>query len=187
MLGNLIARIRTEKGITKTELSKLTGINIGHLSHIENGTRNPSPKLLKTITNALNVPFEPLYQTYDKELQDLQNEYHYTNYIPYNQIPAFSDFNLIDCPANFSNASFAFKAPDNSMEPVIKEHAYAFVELNAIVNHKEIGLFKVNDKFMIRKLIYKKDHFVLKPQNSMFKDTIVSDADEFSIIGKIYV
>ena len=30
MLGNLITRIRTEKGISKTDLSKATGINVGH-------------------------------------------------------------------------------------------------------------------------------------------------------------
>lgn len=160
---------------------------MGHLSHIEKGERNPSTKTLKTITSALGVPFEMLYYTFDKELKEPQIERNYINYVSYSQIPAFTDFDLIDCPANFANASLAFKAPDNSMEPMIKEHSYAFVELNAIVNHKEIGLFKVNDKFVIRKLIYKKDHFILKPNNSMYKDTVIGDSDEFSIIGKIYV
>ena len=35
MIGNMIAMIRKEKGITKTDLAKITGINIGHLTHIE--------------------------------------------------------------------------------------------------------------------------------------------------------
>ena len=42
MLGNLLAKIRKEKNITKTELSTLTDINVGHLTHIEKGDRNPS-------------------------------------------------------------------------------------------------------------------------------------------------
>ena len=30
MIGDMIAKVRTEKGMTKTELAKLTDINIGH-------------------------------------------------------------------------------------------------------------------------------------------------------------
>ena len=37
MIGDMIAKVRKEKGITKTELARITGINIGHLTHIEKG------------------------------------------------------------------------------------------------------------------------------------------------------
>lgn len=47
MIGDMIAKVRKEKGMTKTELAKITGINIGHLTHIEKGERNPSHKALK--------------------------------------------------------------------------------------------------------------------------------------------
>ena len=187
MLGNLIERIRKEKCITKTDLSKVTGINIGHLTHIEKSTRNPSHKLLKTITTALNIPYESLYHTYDKELDDKQIEYNYINHIPYSKIPACSNIDLIDCPANFSNASFAFKAPDNSMNPVIKKNSYVFVEINGLVKNKDIGLFNINNEFVIRKLIYKKNNFILKANDKSFNDIHISDFDDFSIIGKIYV
>ena len=40
MIGDMIAKVRKEKGITKTELARITGINIGHLTHIEKGERN---------------------------------------------------------------------------------------------------------------------------------------------------
>ena len=50
MIGDMIAKVRKEKGMTKTELAEITGINIGHLTHIEKGERNPSHKALnKTI------------------------------------------------------------------------------------------------------------------------------------------
>ena len=42
MIGDLIAKIRKDKKISKTDLAKATNINIGHLSHIEYGERNPS-------------------------------------------------------------------------------------------------------------------------------------------------
>lgn len=187
MLGNLISRIRKEKGISKTDLSKATGINIGHITHIEKNTRKPSHKLLKTITEALNIPYQSLYCTYDKELDDKQIEYDYVNYVPYNKIMACTNIELIDCPANFANASFAFKAPDDSMSPIIKQNSYVFVEINGSVKHKEIGLFSVNNEIIIRKLLYKKDSFTLKAMDKSVEDIHISKSDNFLIIGKIYV
>lgn len=188
MLGNLIERIRVEKGISKTELAKSTGINIGHLTHIEKGNRKPSHKALKNISDSLGVPYQPLYNTYDKDLDENQLEYKYINHVVYNKIPAISDIDsYIDCPMNFSNASFALRVPDNSMSPILKENSYAFVEINGLVHNKEIGLFKVNDELVMRKLFYKKDHFVLKANDKKIKDITISDNDNFQIIGKIYI
>lgn len=72
MLGNMIARIRREKHMTKQEISGLTNINIGHLTHIEKGNRNPSHKALKLICKAFNIPYQPLMYMYDKTLNDEQ-------------------------------------------------------------------------------------------------------------------
>ena len=188
MLGNLIARIRKEKGITKTHLANSTGINVGHLTHIEKNTRRPSHSALKNIATALGVPAQPLFYTYDKEIDEKQKNSNYINNIYYNKIPAVSNIDFyIDCPANYSNASFAYKMPDNSMEPSILEGSYAFVEVNGLVRNREIGLFKLNDKFIIRKLLYKKDKFVLTANNSNFNDIKISNSDDFKIIGKIYI
>lgn len=93
----------------------------------------------------------------------------------------------MDCPANFSNASFALKVQDNSMSPTIKGNSYVFVEMNAPIKNKEIGLFKLNDDFIIRKLFYKKDNFILKALDKNIKDITISNDDDFQIIGKIYI
>ena len=60
MIGDMIAKIRKEKHMTKTELARRTGINIGHLTHIEKGERNPSQNALKNICKALDTPYQPL-------------------------------------------------------------------------------------------------------------------------------
>ena len=65
MIGDMIAKARKEKRMTKTELARLTEINIGHLTHIEKGERNPSHKALKKICKALDVPYQQLMYTYD--------------------------------------------------------------------------------------------------------------------------
>lgn len=188
MIGNMISKIRKEKGITKTQLASETDINIGHLTHIEKGERNPSHKALKSICSALNIPYQQLLYTYDKTLSEEQIEYGYINHVNYNQIPAISKIDeYINCPADFSDASFAYKVPDTSMAPLFKEGSYAYIQINGLVEHKSIGLFKLNGEFMIRRLLYKKDKFVLRADNKDIKDITINNKDSFQIIGRVYV
>ena len=72
MIGDMIAKARKEKGMSKTELARLTDINIGHLTHIEKGERNPSHKALKNICKALNIPYQQLmFYHYMKKFPNL--------------------------------------------------------------------------------------------------------------------
>ena len=188
MIGKMLSKIRKEKRITKTKLAELTDINIGHLTHIEKGERNPSHKALKSICKALDVPYQELLYTYDKELSDEQIEYGYINHISYNKVPAISNLeNFIDCPSNFSNASFAYKVPDNSMEPLLAKDNFVFVEQNTLLSNKDVGLFFYNGKYLIRHLLYKKGKFALKAENKELKDINIGNSDNFYIIGKIYL
>ena len=188
MIGSMISKIRKEKGITKTKLADLTEINIGHLTHIEKGERNPSHKALKSICSSLNIPYQQLLYTYDKHLSEEQKDLNYLDYISYNTIPAVSKIDsYIACPSEFSNASFAYKVSDNAMAPIIKENTYAFIEINGLLSHKDIGLFKLNNEFLIRKLFFKQGKFVLKANNKEIKDITVSSSDKFQIIGKVYI
>ena len=190
MIGNMIAMIRKEKGITKTDLAKITGINIGHLTHIEKGERNPSHKALYSICEALDIPFEELLHTYDKTLSIEQEKYNYLKYIPYDKVPVFSGLNsFVECPSKFTNASFAYTIPDNSMEPVFTKGSNVFIEIAGLLENKDYGLFKVNNDFLIRKLLYRKSGFVLRAENKNLEieDITVTDLNEFEIIGKIYM
>ena len=188
MLGNLLSKIRKEKHITKTELSNLTGINIGHLTHIEKGNRNPSFSTLNTICNSLKIPTRPVSDTYYKTLTDEQLEYKYINYLPYNKIPAISSIDTyIECPYDFSNATFAFKMPDSSMIPLFTKNSYVFIEPCGSLENKDIGLFKYNNEFLIRRLIYKNGKFILKANNKNYKNIRITPSDDFIIIGKAYI
>lgn len=185
MIEKLITRIREEKGMTKTELCRSLGVHVGHLTHMELGTRKPSYKLLKVMAKALGIPFQPIYHTLNEELDEQQIEYNYTNYVEYKKIPAFSDFDFVECPEKCSNASFAYRVPDDTMAPLLPQNSYAFIEINAPVKHKEVGLFKVDDEFLIRKLFYKKGNFILKAANKSAEDIVITENTNFSIIGKI--
>lgn len=61
MIGNMLAKARKDKGMTKTDLAKVTDINIGHLTHIEKGERNPSHKALKVICKAIRNSLSTTY------------------------------------------------------------------------------------------------------------------------------
>ena len=190
MIGSMIAKIRKEKGITKTELAEITGINIGHLTHIEKGERNPSHKALYSICEALNIPFEELLHTYDKTLSSDQEKYDYLKYVPYDKVPVFSGLeDFVQCPSKYTNASFAYKVPDNSMEPLFLKGTHVFVEIAGLLENKDYGLFNVDGKFLIRKLLYRKGGIVLRAENKdlEIEDILVPDLKHFEIIGKIYV
>ncbi len=186
MIGDMIAKVRKEKGMTKTELAKLTDINIGHLTHIEKGERNPSHKALKNICRALDIPYQQLMYTYDKQISEEQETYGFINHISYNKVLAVNNLNdFIDCPSNMPSASLAAKVSDDSMEPKLKKGDFAFIEFNSLLENKEVGLFNINNKIIIRRFVIRRGKIILKPDNKDFDEIEVRDSDKFYIVGKI--
>lgn len=186
MIGDMIARIRKDKKMSKTKLADETGINIGHLTHIEKGERNPSHKALRSICKALDVPYQPLMYTYDKELSDDQEFYKAPNHISYNKVLAIDSINsFIECPPTLPSSAIAVKIPDNAMEPKLKKGVYAFVELNSPLNNREIGIFEFDNKIVIRRFIVRRDKLVLRADNKDFEEISIYENDKFNIIGKI--
>lgn len=186
MIGDMIAKVRKEKGMTKTELARLTDINIGHLTHIEKGERNPSHKALKNICKALDIPYQQLMYTYDKQISEEQESYGAINHISYNKVLAVNKLeDFINCPASMPSASIAVKVNDNSMEPTLSKNSFAFVEFNSLLNNKEIGLFSINGKVLIRRLMVKKTKMLLRADNKSVEDIDVTKSNDFYIIGKI--
>ena len=186
MIGNMIARIRKEKEVSKTELAKLTHINIGHITHIEKGERNPSHKALRSICKALDVPYQPLMFTYDKELTDDQEFYKAPYHIAYDKVLAVDSVSkLIDCPETLPNAALAIKIPDDSMGAKFPKGAYAYVELNTPLSHRDFGVVEYKNKIYIRRFIIRRDKLVLRPENDNYEEISIFEGDDYTIIGKI--
>ena len=186
MLGSMISKIRKEQHMTKVELAKRTGINIGHITHIEKGERNPSHKALKSITTALNVPYQIITHLYDKVVTEDDKRCEMINHLSFNKVLAIDSYsNFIDCPSSASNASVALKIQDNVMEPTFKKGTYAFLELNVPLKNKDIGLFKYNNEFLVRRFIIRKDYLALRAENKKYDDIKLSEDDDFTIIGRI--
>ena len=186
MIGDMIAKIRKEKGMSKTELAKLTDINIEHLTHIEKGERNPSHKALKNICQALGVPYQQLMYTYDKQISESQENYNVVDHISYNRVLAVDSINgFIECPASAPSSSIAVKVKDDSMNPTYKKNSYVFVEYNSPLNNKDVGLFSLNDEILIRRFFSKRGKISLKADNDEIAEISVQSSDKFYIVGKV--
>lgn len=186
MIGGMLAKARKAKGMTKTELARLTDINIGHLTHIEKGERNPSHKALKNICKALDIPYQQLMFTYDKTINEEQESYNVVKHISYDKLLAVDSIGgFIDCPADMPSAAIAIKVPDDSINKYFEKGTYAFVEFNSPLNSKDYGLFNLNGEILMRKFYDKKGKITLKSDNPEYKDIQVSNSDTFYIIGKI--
>ena len=188
MIGDMIAKARKEKGMTKTELARLTDINIGHLTHIEKGERNPSHKALRNICRALNIPYQQLMFTYDKCVNEEHESYNLVKHISYNKLIAVDNIGgFIDCPPDVPSSAVALKVRDDSMAPTIAKNSYVFVEFNSPLENKEFGLFSYNDKIVIRKFMTRNGKITLKALKDGVEDIKVADNDTFYIIGKVFV
>lgn len=53
-IGKRIAELRTEKGITQTQLAELTGLKQGNIARIESGKYNTGQDILSSIAKALD-------------------------------------------------------------------------------------------------------------------------------------
>lgn len=186
MIGGMLAKARKAKGMTKTELARLTDINIGHLTHIEKGERNPSHKALKNICKALDIPYQQLMYTYDKTINEEQESYNVVKHISYDKILAVNSIDsFIDCPSDMPSAAIALKMPDDSMNKSFEKGSYIFIEFNSPLNSKDYGLFNYNDQILIRRFYDKRGKITLKAENPDCKDIQVSNNDTFYIIGKV--
>ena len=186
MLGEMIAFIRKDKNLTKAGIARGTNINIGHLTHIEKGERNPSHKVLKTMCKTMGIPYRPLMYTYDKELTEEHLSYKVVSHTPYDKIPTFDALgSLIDCPPTYPGASIAVKINDTSMEPKLKKDSYAYIEFNTPLDNRDIGLFSYQGQLLIRRFIIRKDGVVLRAEDKEIKDICLDPKENFYIVGKV--
>ena len=69
IVGDVIARFRSEKDITQEVLSGLSDIGRTHLSAIERGTRKPTLETLYRISNALDIPMSTIVIAIEAEIE----------------------------------------------------------------------------------------------------------------------
>jgi transcriptional regulator with XRE-family HTH domain len=59
-LGNRVRGLRRERGWKQVEMAEMLGIDRSYLSEIENGKKDPSLRVLKTIADGFKVSLSQL-------------------------------------------------------------------------------------------------------------------------------
>lgn len=60
-LKNNLRELRTEKGLSQTQLAEMVGVSRNTISSIETGQFNPTAKLALVLCIALNKKFEDIF------------------------------------------------------------------------------------------------------------------------------
>ncbi|MCL1039530.1 helix-turn-helix domain-containing protein [Shewanella submarina] len=55
-IGKALALCRTQKGMTKTNLSQLANVSVSYLTLLEQGKRDPNLSTINQICQAMNIP-----------------------------------------------------------------------------------------------------------------------------------
>ncbi|WP_096188398.1 helix-turn-helix domain-containing protein [Evansella halocellulosilytica] len=75
MIGDMIKHKRKERGLSLSELSRMTGVSKSYLSYIERGLKkNPSIIIVKKIFSTLDLPLSIL-NSYDYFFEDYEERH----------------------------------------------------------------------------------------------------------------
>ena len=189
MLGKLIKSIRTKKHMTKTSIAKEIGVDTGYLTHIENGDRKPTVKVLQDICKAIDVPYQKFLTNYNSKLTQEAIDYEIFAHTAEDRIlliDDIKDLHFMKCPPGLNSVSFGIRLNDDSMNTIFDKYSYVFVDFGAPLKASDIGLFYLNGQILIRRLfIYDKNHISLYADNPDYSNIKVKKNDVFYIIGKI--
>ena len=62
-LGSSLRRLRLDRGLNLEELSRLSGVGISTLSHVENGNRDPKLSTISRLLKALRADLNDLLES----------------------------------------------------------------------------------------------------------------------------
>ncbi len=188
-LGQLVKRLREEKGLSQRALAIYAGVNNTDISRIEKGeTTYVRPDLLRKIAKALRVPVSELLKAigYLKEEEcPVPEEFDVTkhpDYIPIKWIPVVGFIHAgelhqaieypearIPIPADM-DAEYALTVKGDSMEPFYLEGDRVLVKESPEAYNGQHVVARIDDELAV-KIFYKYDHTaVLRSANPRYED-----------------
>lgn len=82
-------------------------------------------------------------------------------------------------------ADFCLSVNGDSMEPVFKNDSYVFVEKQRDLYSGTIGVVIVNSQAFLKRIWFENNHARLESFNKEYEDIIVTEEDDFRIVGKV--
>jgi len=192
-VGERIAVIRYQRGISLKELSRTTGLSLGMLSNIESGYIEPSDEVVQLVCRGL-----------DFGVNELMHEEMILARRGATQIPIYAQMEDLILPASkvkpkgsvyISNMlidkgeHFIVKVEDSAMDASrIQAEDYILVKRQPFVRDHEIAVVQMGEKKPIVRSVVEREHeTVLFAKNyaGNYPPMIVASTDLFKIVGKV--
>ena len=188
-ISEKLKKYRNNLGLSQTEVAEKIDITKPTYAGYEKG-KDISIGTLKKLANLFNVPFESFFDEDDSK----EN-------IEMLRIPILSDVSAgygkealeeathwIKLPSVIAkNADFGTFVSGDSMEPKINDGDLLLVHNIPQLDSGMIGIFLLNDNVFCKRYHYNPitKETVLKSLNLNYKPIIVTDEDDFRIVGKV--
>ena len=205
-LGLYLKRCRDIKDLSLREVDKLTGISYTHLNMIENGKRNVTPALLRTLANLYGLDYLDLYEKagyIDLVNDEKRNKYKIDELgNPVKEVPLLGivkagyDYlaqenwiGTIDVDASLvkdGSEYFALKVHGDSMSPVLVENDIVIVKKQDDFETGDIVVAIINgDEATIKKGKKTDNSILLQPLNNNYEPLIFTNDEMKTIPVKI--
>ena len=197
-LREILAKLKTENGLTTEMLSKKSGVPRGTLNKLLNGeTRNPTGATLKKIADALSCPVELFYNGKTDIFPTLKNS---GDFVPVHRraipmlgeiaagVPILAEENaeLIMCEESLS-CDCALKIRGDSMVGArIHDGDIVFIRLQDDVDDGDIAAVVLNDEATLKRVYHIKNGLQLLSENPKYPPMIftLDECDSIRILGK---
>jgi phage transcriptional repressor len=193
-VGKMIKELRIKKNISQEELANILSVNRATIANYESGRRALTIDKLEELLEALGVNLTDFFNSNNLETKKIKNE-------EQRKIPILSDVSAgygkealeeathwIKLPSVIAkNADFGTFVSGDSMEPKINDGDLLLVQNIPQLDSGMIGIFLLNDNVFCKRYHYNPitKKTVLKSLNLNYKPIIVTDDDDFRIIGKV--
>lgn len=198
-LGEYINNIREHRNLGHNQLAILSGIDGSVLHKILYGSvKKVNPFHLQALGKVLRVDYKILYQIVgylDSPEREIENAKDNDPSIPVfskifpgelGQVLFGEVLEYIDSTTNNINKEFiGVRVDDNSMEHTIPNKSTVIIHMNSEVLDEEIGVFVLNEKLLIKRLIERNGCRMLVSDNSIFYPIVITETDSFFKIGKV--
>ncbi len=196
-LREVLAKLKTENGLTTDQLSLRSGVPKGTLNKLLNGeTRNPTGATLKKIADALNCPVELLYPQTGDGVR-LRNA---ADVLPIRRravpmlgeiaagVPIYAEENteLVLCDDSL-RCDFALRVRGDSMIGArIRDGDLVFIRSQDDVDDGEIAAVVLNDEATLKRVYHIKNGLQLLSENPRYAPMIftLDECESIRILGK---
>ncbi len=200
-----------ENNYTLDYISSITNVSLSSVGHYKTGNRLPSYKFLENFFKVFNIPLREQEEIISIiELEKMpekmrKNRINAGNIDLNNPITEFKEIPIYDsisagfgsCESGvigylplpqtngFKGDVIAIRVSGDSMEPDIKDGDTVLIKRGVMPENCEVAAFILNDEGLLKR--YKKTdrgNVMLSSDNRNYDPIIVSEFDEFHIVGK---